>query len=142
MAPEPIIAPAIALVANTFPDNPSDFQRDLLTWYRAHRRKLPWRETPSLYRTVVSEFMLQQTQIKTALPYFERWMDTLPDFSALAAAEETTVLKLWEGLGYYSRARNLHKMAQSFVALPHPRLSRRNCRSPVSTATSCESFRA
>jgi A/G-specific adenine glycosylase len=68
--------------------------------------------------------MLQQTQIKTALPYFERWMDTLPDFSALAAAEETTVLKLWEGLGYYSRARNLHKMAQSFVALPHPPQSR------------------
>lgn len=124
VAPEPIIPPAIALVANTFPDNPSDFQRDLLAWYRTHRRKLPWRETPSLYRTVVSEFMLQQTQIKTALPYFERWMNALPDFPALAAAGESTVLKLWEGLGYYSRARNLHKMAKAFVALPRPPASR------------------
>lgn len=114
----------MAPVANTFPDNPTDFQSDLLTWYHQHRRKLPWRESPSLYRTVVSEFMLQQTQIKTALPYFERWMNTLPDFSALAAAEESTVLKLWEGLGYYSRARNLHKMAKAFVDLPRPPESR------------------
>ena len=118
MAPEPIIAPANGFVANTFPDNPTDFQHDLLTWYRAHRRKLPWRESPSLYRTVVSEFMLQQTQIKTALPYFERWMTNLPDFASLAAAEESTVLKLWEGLGYYSRARNLHKMAKAFLEMP------------------------
>lgn len=118
MAPELIIAPAKTFVANTFPDNPTVFQHDLLTWYHRHRRKLPWRETPSLYRTVVSEFMLQQTQVKTALPYFERWMDALPDFKALASADETTVLKLWEGLGYYSRARNLHKMAKVFVTLP------------------------
>ena len=120
VAPEPIIAPANGFVANTFPDNPTDFQHDLLTWYRAHRRKLPWRESPSLYRTVVSEFMLQQTQIKTALPYFERWMTNLPDFASLAAAEESTVLKLWEGLGYYSRARNLHKMAKAFIEMPSP----------------------
>ncbi len=124
VAPEPIIASAMAQVANTFPDNSSDFQRDLLAWYRTHRRELPWRETPSLYRTVVSEFMLQQTQIKTALPYFERWMNALPGFAALAAAGESTVLKLWEGLGYYSRARNLHKMAKAFIALPHPPASR------------------
>ncbi len=111
-------------MANTFPDNPDPFRRDLLSWYQANRRRLPWRERPSLYGTVVSEFMLQQTQIKTALPYFERWMQTLPDFGALAAADETTVLKLWEGLGYYSRARNLHKMAQAFVALPSPPATR------------------
>lgn len=62
--------------------------------------------------------MLQQTQVKTMLPYFARWMDALPDFAALAAADEATVLKLWEGLGYYSRARNLHKLARALVALP------------------------
>lgn len=112
------IAPAKPFVANTFPEHPIPFHRDLLGWYRTHRRALPWRETPSLYRTVVSEFMLQQTQIKTALPYFERWMSTLPDFTALAAADASTVLRLWEGLGYYSRARNLHKLAQALVALP------------------------
>jgi A/G-specific adenine glycosylase len=111
-------------VANTFPQHPTAWQRDLLDWYQAHRRQLPWREEPSLYRTVVSEFMLQQTQIKTALPYFARWMDALPDFAALAAADEATVLKLWEGLGYYSRARNLHKMAKAFVALPEPPATR------------------
>jgi len=111
-------------VANTFPDNPSAFQQDLLRWYHPNRRRLPWREEPSLYRTVVSEFMLQQTQIKTALPYFERWMKQLPDFVALAEADEATVLKLWEGLGYYSRARNLHKMARAFVALSDPPATR------------------
>lgn len=96
------------------------FQRALLDWYHTHRRRLPWRETPSLYKTVVSEFMLQQTQVKTALPYFARWLERLPDFPALAAASEETVLKLWEGLGYYARARNLHRLARALVALPTP----------------------
>ena len=64
--------------------------------------------------------MLQQTQIKTALPYFERWMTSLPDFAALAAASEAQVLKLWEGLGYYSRARNLHRLARAIAGLPAP----------------------
>uniref|UniRef100_UPI00404A00D2 A/G-specific adenine glycosylase n=1 Tax=Cephaloticoccus sp. TaxID=1985742 RepID=UPI00404A00D2 len=95
-----------------------DFQVALLKWYRLHARKLPWRESPSLYRTVVSEFMLQQTQVKTMLPYFARWHEQLPDFKALAAASEAKVLKLWEGLGYYSRARNLHKLAQAVAAMP------------------------
>ena len=90
----------------------------LHAWYREHHRPLPWREQPSPYRTVVSEFMLQQTQIKTALPYFERWMRELPDFAALAAAPAARVLKLWEGLGYYSRARNLHRLAQAVATLP------------------------
>jgi A/G-specific adenine glycosylase len=96
------------------------FQRALRAWYRVHHRRLPWRVRPSLYRTVVSEFMLQQTQIKTALPYFERWMTALPDFAALAKASEAQVVKLWEGLGYYSRARNLHRLAQAIVTLPAP----------------------
>jgi A/G-specific adenine glycosylase len=90
-----------------------EFQRALLTWYRSHARPLPWREAPSVYKTVVSEFMLQQTQVKTVLPYFARWMEELPTFAALAAASEARVLKLWEGLGYYSRARNLHRLAQA-----------------------------
>jgi A/G-specific adenine glycosylase len=96
------------------------FRAALHAWYRAHRRELPWRTEPSLYRTVVSEFMLQQTQVATALPYFHRWMRALPDFAALAAASEDEVLKLWEGLGYYSRARNLHRLARALAALPEP----------------------
>lgn len=102
------------------PFDQKTFRRELLAWYRANARKLPWRSAPSLYKTVVSEFMLQQTQVKTALPYFERWMRELPDFAALAAASETRVLKLWEGLGYYTRARNLHKLARSLNAMPEP----------------------
>ncbi len=94
----------------------SEFQRALLKWYRSHARALPWRDTPSVYKTVVSEFMLQQTQVKTVLPYFARWLQALPDFPALAAAPEAQVLKLWEGLGYYSRARNLHRLAQALAA--------------------------
>lgn len=99
---------------------PEDFRAALLTWYRIHHRPLPWRLEPSLYRTVVSEFMCQQTQVKTMLPYFARWLEALPDFTALAAASEAEVVKLWEGLGYYTRARNLHKLARALVALPAP----------------------
>ncbi len=98
----------------------ADFRAALHAWYRGAARPLPWRTAPSLYKTVVSEFMLQQTQVKTVLPYFARWLEALPDFAALAAAPEARVLKLWEGLGYYSRARNLHRMAQAIVALPEP----------------------
>jgi A/G-specific adenine glycosylase len=93
-----------------------EFREALLRWYRSSRRRLPWRERPSAYATVVSEFMLQQTQVATALPHFERWMEALPDFGALAAAPEGEVLRLWEGLGYYSRARNLHRLARSVAA--------------------------
>lgn len=107
------MAAAKALIASA-----PEFQAALLDWYRAHRRRLPWREEPSLYKTVVSEFMLQQTQVKTMLPYFARWLDALPGFPALAAASEEEVVKLWEGLGYYTRARNLHKLARALVALP------------------------
>lgn len=96
------------------------FQQALLAWYHANRRTLPWREQPSLYKTVVSEFMLQQTQVKTVLPYFARWLEAFPSFEALAAAPADRVLKHWEGLGYYSRARNLHRLAQVVAALPAP----------------------
>ncbi|HTQ32150.1 MAG TPA: A/G-specific adenine glycosylase [Opitutaceae bacterium] len=96
------------------------FQRVLLDWYRIHARGLPWRAAPSLYKTVVSEFMLQQTQVKTVLPYFARWLAELPDFATLAAAPEARVLKLWEGLGYYARARNLHRLARAVAARPAP----------------------
>ena len=99
----------------------TEFQRALLAWYRVHARQLPWREAPSLYKTVVSEFMLQQTQVKTVLPYLARWLAELPDFATLAAASEARVLKLWEGLGYYSRARNLHRLAQQVATWPELR---------------------
>lgn len=91
-------------------------QSALLAWYRQQARPLPWRTQPSLYRTVVSEMMLQQTQVATMLPYFERWMRELPDFASLAKADTEQVLKRWEGLGYYARARNLHKLAKQWTA--------------------------
>ena len=95
----------------------TDFRRKLGEWYAANHRPLPWRTKPSLYRTVVSELMAQQTRIATMLPYFERWMIRFPDFDSLARSPEDAVLKHWEGLGYYSRARNLHKLAQTYIAL-------------------------
>lgn len=102
-----------------------DLQASLLRWYRSNRRPLPWRLAPSVYRTVVSEFMLQQTKVKTVLPYFERWQSRFPDFESLASAGEADVLKHWEGLGYYSRARNLHRLAKAIVASPAvPRTAR------------------
>lgn len=97
-------------------------RKDLVDWFEDNKRPLPWRESPSLYATVVSEFMLQQTQVKTVLPYWTRWMERFPDFLALAEAEESVVLKHWEGLGYYSRARNLHRLARKILDLdPIPR---------------------
>jgi len=84
----------------------------LLPWYDAHRRSLPWREEVSPYRTWVSEIMLQQTRVAAVIPYFQRFMDAFPTVEALAAADTGQLMKLWEGLGYYSRARNLQKAAQ------------------------------
>ncbi|MEY4818838.1 MAG: hypothetical protein RLZZ23_1611, partial [Verrucomicrobiota bacterium] len=80
-------------------------RRALLAWFGRNRRPMPWREEVSAYRTVVSELMCQQTQIATAIPYFEKWTAKWPDFKDLAKAEEAEVLALWAGLGYYSRAR-------------------------------------
>ncbi len=83
----------------------------LLGWYAAHRRRLPWRETADPYAIWVSEVMLQQTQVATAIPYYRRFMERFPTPGYLAGADLQAVLKLWEGLGYYSRARNLHRAA-------------------------------
>ncbi len=88
----------------------------LLPWYEAKARPLPWRENVTPYRVWVSEIMLQQTRIEAAKGYFARFMVALPDVEALASAPEEQVLKLWEGLGYYSRARNLHKAAKQVMA--------------------------
>lgn len=92
------------------------FVGPLLEWYSKNARKLPWRSRQSAYRTWVSEIMLQQTQVDTVIPYFTRWMEIFPDIPTLAAADEQDVLSLWEGLGYYSRARNLHKASKIIVS--------------------------
>ncbi|MCM1224637.1 MAG: A/G-specific adenine glycosylase, partial [Lachnospiraceae bacterium] len=83
----------------------------LLKWYDTNKRILPWREAPTSYRVWVSEIMLQQTRVEAVRPYFERFMNALPDMRSLAEAEEELLLKLWEGLGYYNRVRNLQKAA-------------------------------
>lgn len=89
--------------------------KELLDWYDAERRILPWREDPTPYHVWVSEIMLQQTRVEAVKEYYARFLETLPDVAALAAAEEDTYLKLWEGLGYYSRVRNLHKAAVAIM---------------------------
>jgi A/G-specific adenine glycosylase len=90
-------------------------RRDLDQWYDRHRRDLPWRRTTDPYAVWVSEVMLQQTQVATVIPYFMRWLERFADIVRLAAADGQTVLKLWEGLGYYARARNFHRAAQIVV---------------------------
>lgn len=89
-----------------------DITSPLLQWYDAHARILPWRDRPESYAVWISEIMLQQTRVEAVKPYFDRWMKALPDLATLAAASEDEVLKLWEGLGYYSRARNILKTAR------------------------------
>ncbi|HEY6193781.1 MAG TPA: A/G-specific adenine glycosylase, partial [Candidatus Eisenbacteria bacterium] len=86
-------------------------RRALLAWYRRHRRAMPWRETRDPYRIWVSEIMLQQTQVATATPYYERFVTRFPDVRALARARPEHVLAAWAGLGYYRRARHLHEAA-------------------------------
>lgn len=86
-----------------------NFTSSLLEWYHRQARKLPWRETKDPYAIWVSEVMLQQTQVETVIPYYQRFMERFPTLSALAAADEAEVLKNWEGLGYYRRARLLHQ---------------------------------
>jgi A/G-specific adenine glycosylase len=96
-------------------DSLASIAQPLLRWYKKNARRLPWRDTPSPYRTLVSEFMLQQTRVEAAISYFDRFTAALPDVRSLADADEQTLFKLWEGLGYYSRARNLQKAAQMIV---------------------------
>lgn len=83
----------------------------LLAWFDAHARDLPWRRGPTPYETLVSEVMLQQTRVDTVIPYYERWLARFPDLGSLADADEDDVLRAWEGLGYYSRARKLRGAA-------------------------------
>lgn len=97
------------------------FRKALLAWFARHQRPLPWRTEVSAYRTVVSELMCQQTQIATALPYFDRWVARWPDFPSLARAQEADVLAAWAGLGYYTRARSLLALAQQVAGRPEPR---------------------
>ncbi|HEY6892777.1 MAG TPA: A/G-specific adenine glycosylase [Rhodanobacteraceae bacterium] len=104
---------------------PDGFSRDLLAWFDAHGRKdLPWQHPRTPYRVWLSEVMLQQTQVRTVIAYFERFVAALPDLRALAQAPLDRVLALWSGLGYYSRARNLHRAAKICIErhdgeLPH-----------------------
>ena len=90
---------------------PDIFSDLLLSWYDAHARALPWRGIHNAYHTWVSETMLQQTRVETVLSYYERFLSRFPTVEALADAPEDEVLKLWEGLGYYRRAANLHRGA-------------------------------
>ncbi len=91
-------------------------RRRVLTWFEKHRRDLPWRDTGDPYRVWISEIMLQQTQVATVIPYYERFIAAFPDAPSLAAASQEDVLRLWEGLGYYRRARQMHQAAQVIVA--------------------------
>lgn len=93
----------------------------LLTWYRQHRRDLPWRRSQDPYAVWVSELMLQQTQVATVIPYFERWMTQFPSTEALANSSIDDVLSAWQGLGYYRRARSLHEGAKQIVENGMPR---------------------
>ena len=90
-------------------------RRSLLDWYAQAGRDLPWRHSRDPYAIWVSEIMLQQTQVKTVMPYFQRWLTQFPTVVVLAAADLQQVLKVWQGLGYYARARNLHRAAQTIV---------------------------
>jgi len=93
----------------------ANFQRRLLAWYRRHRRALPWRSGREPYRIWVAEIMLQQTRIAAVLPYYRRFLSQFPSVRALAQARQQQVLQLWSGLGYYSRARNLHRAAREIA---------------------------
>lgn len=89
--------------------------QQIVPWFLEHRKSYPWRENKTPYRVWVSEVMLQQTRAEVVLPYFEKWMQIFPTVEDLAQAHQDEVIKIWEGLGYYSRARNLHKAAQEIV---------------------------
>ncbi len=92
----------------------------LLPWFAANRRDLPWRKNRTPYRVWVAEIMLQQTRVDTVIDYYRRWMKAFPSWKALAAAPQSDVLKCWEGLGYYSRARNLHAAAKMIAGFSKP----------------------
>ncbi len=96
--------------------NAAAFRRALLAWFDAARRDLPWRASNSFYRVWIAEIMLQQTRVEAVIPYYHRFLDRFPDLAALAASPEPEILAAWSGLGYYSRARRLHKAAKQMAA--------------------------
>lgn len=100
----------------------TQFQKTLLAWFAAHSRDLPWRRSYTPYHVWLSEIMLQQTQMDRVIGYFQRWLARFPDIPTLAAADEEEVLKYWEGLGYYARAKNLHQAAKQVAAMHRGRL--------------------
>ncbi|MEJ2054213.1 MAG: hypothetical protein P8X42_09860 [Calditrichaceae bacterium] len=91
------------------------FQNKLLDWFDKHKRNLPWRNTSNWYPVFLSEFLLQQTQVEQALPYYHKFIDNFPDIITLSRSSEQKVLTLWAGLGYYARAKNLLKAAKVIV---------------------------
>jgi A/G-specific adenine glycosylase len=97
------------------PLSAGDFRRRLLRWFRRHGRDLPWRRTRDPYHVIVSEFMLQQTQVSRVEDYYRRFLDRYPSLDALASAPPAMVRESWEGLGYYRRAANLHRLAQEVI---------------------------
>ena len=104
---------------NLLRDTTAEFQEALLRWFARHRRDLPWRRTPTPYRVWISEILLQQTRVRAALPYYERFLKRFPNVRSLARASESDVLELWAGLGYYMRARNLRQAAARIVSEYH-----------------------
>lgn len=108
--------PSFALFADERLNALRPLSAPLLAWYDAHARKLPWRQNHDAYRVWISEIMLQQTRVEAVIPYFERFIAALPGLPALAAVPQDRLMKLWEGLGYYSRARNLQRAAQAVLA--------------------------
>lgn len=98
----------------------NDISNRLLAWFRTAKRPMPWRKKPTPYICWISEIMMQQTTYQTVLPYYARFLERFPTVEALAAADEQSVLKAWEGLGYYARARNLHRAARQIAAQGWP----------------------
>ena len=98
------------------PQRITKIQHQVLSWFDRNGRDLPWRKSYSPYQVWISEIMLQQTQVKTVIPYFLRWMERFPDPAAVATASERDIMLAWEGLGYYTRAKNIHRTAQILVS--------------------------
>src|ERR1700710_1947440 len=94
-----------------------DFNNDLVHWYQENKRDLPWRNTNDAYVIWLSEIILQQTRVEQGMPYFNRFLEQYPDVESFAAASEDEILKLWQGLGYYSRGRNMLKTARMVLDL-------------------------
>jgi A/G-specific adenine glycosylase len=107
--------PSVALPTALPPDARARVRRNLAAWFARHARALPWRQSADAYRIWISEVMLQQTQVASVIPYFERFLQRFPDVATLAGADEQETLRLWEGLGYYRRARDLHRAARLLV---------------------------